>query len=68
MKRNIIAAACLLTVTSIAPAKSQVMLDLSLVTCKQLLDSDPERTGADRLVDERLFQCVENLNVLDLIR
>ena len=42
MKRNVvIAIAWALTFTSIAPAKAQVVLDLSLITCKQLLDSDP---------------------------
>ena len=42
MKRNIVAS-CVLLFTCIAPAGAQVVIDLSLITCKQLLDSDAER-------------------------
>jgi hypothetical protein len=38
MKRNIIASICLLLLTSIVPARAQGVIDLSLITCKQLLD------------------------------
>ena len=34
MKRNIVA--CVLLFTSIAPVSAQVVIDLSLITCKQL--------------------------------
>jgi acid stress chaperone HdeB len=43
MKRSIVASFCVLLFTSIAPASAQVVIDLSLITCKQLLDSDAER-------------------------
>ena len=38
MRRNIVASICVLLVASIAPASAQVVIDLSLITCKQLLD------------------------------
>ena len=37
MKRNIVASFCVLLFTSIAPVSAQVVIDLSLITCKQLL-------------------------------
>ena len=35
--------------------EAQAVLDLSLITCQQLLASD-QTAGFDRLVDERIFQ------------
>ena len=54
MKRNIVASFCVLLFTSIAPVSAQVVIDLSLITCKQLFGC--RTAGADKLVDERLFQ------------
>jgi acid stress chaperone HdeB len=65
MKRNIIAIACVLTVTPIVPAKAQVVLDLSLITCKQLLDSDPDRQALIGSWMSGYFSASKNLNMLD---
>jgi acid stress chaperone HdeB len=43
MKRTIISSFCALILTNIMPAHAQVVIDLSVLTCKQLLDSDAER-------------------------
>ena len=43
MKRTIISSFCVLILTNIMPAHAQVVIDLSVLTCKQLLDSDAER-------------------------
>ena len=56
MKRNIVASFYVLLFTSIAPAGAQVVLDLSLITCKQLLEFGCGAAGTNQLVDERLFQ------------
>ena len=56
MKRNIIASICVLLLTSIAPAHAQVVIDLSLITCKQLLEFGCGKADTDQLVDERIFQ------------
>ena len=51
MKRNIVASFCVLLFTSIAPVSAQVvidLLDLATFGCRT--------AGADKLVDERLFQ------------
>jgi acid stress chaperone HdeB len=65
MKCNIIAIACILTVTSIVPAKAQVVLDLSLITCKQLLDSDPDRQALIGSWMSGYFSASKNLYMLD---
>ena len=36
MKRNIVVSCCLLLFASLAPVSAQVVIDLSLITCKQL--------------------------------
>ena len=43
MKRIIVATALVLACGPAVPAKAQAVLDLSLITCQQLLASDPER-------------------------
>ena len=37
MKRTIISSFCVLLLTNIVPASAQVVIDLSVITCKQLL-------------------------------
>ncbi len=39
----IIVASAIFAVTSAGPARSQIILDMSLITCKQYLESDAER-------------------------
>ena len=65
MKRNIIAIACALTIASIIPARAQVVLDLSLITCKQLLESDPDRQALIGSWMSGYFSASKNLNILD---
>lgn len=43
MKRTIISSFCVLILTNFMPAHAQVVIDLSVLTCKQLLDLDAER-------------------------
>ena len=65
MKRIIIASICVLFLTSIAPARAQVVIDLSLVTCKQLLESDTERQTLLASWMSGYFSATKNLNELD---
>jgi acid stress chaperone HdeB len=65
MKRNIVASFCVLLFTSIAPASAQVVIDLSLITCKQLLDSDAERQALIGSWMSGYFSATKNLNELD---
>ena len=65
MKRNMIASICALFLTSIAPAYAQVVIDLSLVTCKQLLESDAERQTLLASWMSGYFSATKNLNELD---
>ena len=65
MKRNVIASISVLLFTSIAPAHAQVVIDLSLITCKQLLESDSERQILINSWMSGYFSATKNLNVLD---
>ncbi|MGB8604054.1 HdeA/HdeB family chaperone [Bradyrhizobium sp.] len=65
MKLNTFVIACMLAFTSIVPVKAQVVLDLSLITCKQLLDSDPERQALIGSWMSGYFSASKNLNMLD---
>jgi len=65
MKRNAIASFCWLLVTTIAPAHAQVVIDLSLITCRQLLESDAERQILISSWMSGYFSATKNLNELD---
>ena len=65
MRRSIVASFCMLLVTSIAPARTQVVIDLSLITCKQLLDSDAERQALISSWMSGYFSATKNLSELD---
>ena len=65
MKRNIVASICVLLIASIAPASAQVVIDLSLITCKQLLDSDAERQVLISSWMSGYFSATKNLSELD---
>ena len=65
MRRNTIASICVLLFTSIAPVQAQVVIDLSLITCKQLLDSDAERQILVSSWMSGYFSATKNLNELD---
>jgi acid stress chaperone HdeB len=65
MKRSTVATALVLILTFTVPAKAQVVLDLSLITCKQLLASDPERQALIGSWMSGYFSATKNLNILD---
>ena len=65
MRRSILASFCVLLVTSIAPARAQVVIDLSLITCKQLLDSDAELQALISSWMSGYFSATKNLSELD---
>ena len=66
MKRNTIASIFVLFLTSIPRAHAQVVIDLSLITCKQLLESDTERQMLISSWMSGYFSATKNLNELDL--
>jgi len=61
----IIAASCMLAITCVVPAKAHVVVDLSLITCKQLLDSDADRQALIGSWMSGYFSGTKNLNILD---
>jgi acid stress chaperone HdeB len=65
MKRNTVASFCVLLFMSIAPASAQVVIDLSVITCKQLLDSDAERQALISSWMSGYFSATKNLSELD---
>ena len=48
------------------PAKAQVMVDMSLVTCRQYLESDPDRQGILAAWMGGYFSATKNLSTVDL--
>ena len=66
MNRNILVSCFLLVFISIAPARAQVVIDLSLITCKQLLESDSERQSLISAWMSGYFSATKNLNELDI--
>ena len=65
MRRSILASFCVLLVTSIAPARAQVVIDLSLITCKQLLNSYAELQALISSWMSGYFSATKNLSELD---
>ena len=47
------------------PAKAQVVIDMSLITCKQYMDADPDRKELVASWLSGYFSASKNLNVLD---
>ena len=66
MKRKIVASCVVTLLATIAPASAQVVIDLSLVTCKQLLESDAERQSLISSWMSGYFSASKNLNELDI--
>ena len=66
MKRNIIAGICMLLFMPIAPVHAGVVIDLSLITCKQLLESDTERQMLISSWMGGYFSATKNLSEVDL--
>jgi acid stress chaperone HdeB len=47
------------------PAKALVVIDMSLITCKQYMDADPDRKELVASWLSGYFSASKNLNVLD---
>lgn len=65
MKSQTAFAAALLMAASVPPAKAQVVLDMSLITCGQFLSSDPDRKELIASWMSGYFSASKNLNMLD---
>lgn len=65
MKRYVFSAACVMTLAAMAPVRAQTVLDLSLITCGQLLASDMERQALIGSWMSGYFSATKNLDVLD---
>lgn len=65
MNRNIFVVAMTLFAASLSPAKAQVVLDMSLITCKQWMESDAERRSLIGSWMSGYFSASKNLNMLD---
>jgi acid stress chaperone HdeB len=57
--------ATVLVIGAAIPAKAQVVIDMSLITCKQFMDSDPGRKVLIASWMSGYFSASKNLNVLD---
>jgi acid stress chaperone HdeB len=58
-------ATALLATVSAWPAKTQVVIDMSLITCKQYLTSDPERRELIASWMSGYLSASKSLNMLD---
>jgi acid stress chaperone HdeB len=65
MKRTIVFTAFVLACGSAVPAKAQAVLDLSLITCQQLLASDAERQALIGSWMSGYFSASKNLETID---
>lgn len=65
MTRIIIATTLLLAYGSAVPARAQAVLDLSLITCQQLLAADAERQALIGSWMSGYFSATKNLDTLD---
>ena len=65
MKPSIFVVATIVLSTVTSAARAQVVVDLSLITCKQLLESDQERQTLISSWMAGYFSASKNLNVVD---
>ncbi|KWV49827.1 hypothetical protein AS156_14945 [Bradyrhizobium macuxiense] len=65
MKLSIVAATAVALLAMNSVAKAQVVVDLSLITCKQLLESDRERQALISSWMAGYFSASKNLSVVD---
>ncbi|MCA6100834.1 acid stress chaperone HdeB [Bradyrhizobium sp. USDA 4524] len=65
MKPSILAVATVALLATSVVAKAQVVVDLSLITCKQLLESDQERQTLISSWMSGYFSASKNLTVVD---
>jgi len=57
--------ASVLVVGAAIPAKAQVVIDMSLITCKEFMNADPERQELVASWMSGYFSASKNINVLD---
>lgn len=65
MKRSMFVVATMMLSAMTSAARAQVVVDLSLITCKQLLESDQERQTLISSWMAGYFSASKNLNVVD---
>jgi acid stress chaperone HdeB len=65
MKPSIFIVAIMVLSAMTSAAKAQVVVDLSLITCKQLLESDQERQTLISSWMAGYFSASKNLNIVD---
>jgi len=61
-------ASAIFAVTSAAPARAQIIVDMSLITCKQYLESDAERQELVAAWMSGFFNASRNQPRVDLAR
>ncbi len=66
MNRKILASSIMLLLIPTAQASAQVVIDLSVITCKQLLQSDAVRQSLISAWMSGYFSATKNLNELDV--
>ena len=65
MKRIVVVTAIVLAYWPAVPARAQAVLDLSLITCQQLLAADAERQALIGSWMSGYFSATKNLDTLD---
>jgi acid stress chaperone HdeB len=65
MRPRIVLASVLLIAASALPAKAQVIVDMSLITCQQYLDAPPERQNLIAWWMRGYFSAAKNFSVID---
>jgi acid stress chaperone HdeB len=65
MKTKAMLVAAVFVTGATTPAKAQVVIEMSLITCKQYMDADPDRKELIASWMSGYFSSSKNLNVLD---
>jgi acid stress chaperone HdeB len=65
MRPTIILASVLLMATLVLPARAQVIVDMSLITCQQYFDNPPDRQKLIAWWMRGYFSAAKNLSVVD---
>jgi len=65
MRQRIIFASLLLTLSLVLPARAQVIVDMSLITCGQYFEQPPERQNLIAWWMRGYFSAAKNLSMVD---
>ena len=65
MYRRITLACFALLATNLLPARAQVIVDMSLITCQQMMDAPPERQQLIAWWMRGYFSAAKNLSTID---